>query len=130
GEEPMTSFSFSEDYDNYGNPLKQISIVLPKGKDPLSVSGTGEAYFATLGVSELVHKDESEHYLIGRPVRSSAYEIVNNGTGTVYELKEKILKISEGTTFPLEGTYPSLSFKLLTLNYLYYDGFAYIGLPF
>ena len=33
GDDPMTQFTFTGDYDDYGQPRSQISIAVPRGPD-------------------------------------------------------------------------------------------------
>ncbi|MGN6645031.1 MAG: SpvB/TcaC N-terminal domain-containing protein, partial [Cytophaga sp.] len=123
GEEPLTTFSFSENYDAYGTALVQIGIAVPRGKNPLLKNQPpGSPYLATCGTSTVVHKDDSTHYLIGRAVSASSYEALNNGDTSVFELKDFILSELNSET--------ALSLKLLAFGLTYYDGTAFTGLPY
>ena len=41
GNDPMTQFAFTDDYDAYGQPRSQISIAVPRGRDYRVSSGSG-----------------------------------------------------------------------------------------
>ncbi len=117
GIEPMTSFSFTENYDIYGTPQTQISVAVPRGKnavanDPLPAV----PYLATMSQSVFASRDEVENgfYLIGRPVSSKSYEVENDGSLDVFTLKAHILA---GST----------SNDLLSHSLTYYDGTAFTG---
>ena len=122
GEEPLTTFSFSENYDAYGIPLTQIGIAVPRGKNPLTGSGGSGSYLATCGQSTVVHKADSTHYLIGRSISASSYEINNSGSISVFTLKNTVLDtLNSGSTSGLTR---------LTFGLTYYDGTAFTGLGY
>ena len=51
GNDPMTQFTFTDDYDLYGQPRSQISIAVPRGRD-FRVAAPGEPYLATQVVTQ------------------------------------------------------------------------------
>ena len=120
GEEPMTQFSFTEDYDEYGQPRKQLAIACDRGWRNWDDARTD--YLATYGESTLINRDEPQvAYLLGRVAKTSSYELKLGDTPmTVAQLKEAALKEGE------EGLPRSLIAQSLT----YYDGPAFEGLPF
>jgi RHS repeat-associated protein len=123
GEEPLTTFSFSENYDAYGTSLVQIGIAVPRGKNPLlRTQPSGTPYLATCAKSTVVHKADSTHYLIGRGISASSYEILNSGNTSVFELKERVLNDLNTDSFT--------NLKLLAFSLTYYDGAAFTGLPY
>lgn len=109
GDNPMTQFTFTEDYDNYGQPRSQISIAVPRHP--------GEPYLATQIVTTYANRNDEQHYLIGRVVRTTSYEVLNDGALSVLQLWQNILNGSAAKR--LFGQ---------TLNF--YDGLAFQGLPF
>ena len=122
GNDPMTSFSFSEHYNEYGSPLTSISIAVPRGKDPLTGKGSAEAYLATASTSEVVHKKDGTHYLINRPVSAKAYEVENAGNLSVFALKNQVLSNIDSGSFSM--------LNRLSHSLTYYDGAAHVGLPY
>jgi hypothetical protein len=65
GTEPMTQFTFTDDYDEYGQPRSQISIAVPRGRN-FQVAEPGEPYLATHVVTTYANRDDDQHYFIGR----------------------------------------------------------------
>lgn len=108
GAEPMTQFGFMEDYDPYGQVRSQISIALPRRQ--------GEPLLVTQGVMDYAQKDTPEVYIVDRIARTTGYEIINDGSMSVAELKQAI---ADGT---VERDLQSQSLS-------YYDGEAFTGLP-
>jgi RHS repeat-associated protein len=103
--------------------LIQIGIAVPRGKNPLlRTQPSGTPYLATCAKSTVVYKADSTHYLIGRGISASSYEILNSGNTSVFELKERALnELTSG---------PDLGLKLLAFGLTYYDGAAFTGLPY
>ena len=79
GDEPMTQFSFTEDYDRYGQPRSQISIAVPRHQR--------EPYFATQSVSEYIYQDTETSYIVDHVAKATAYEVINDGSLAVAEFK-------------------------------------------
>lgn len=122
GTEPKSSFSFTADYDVYGQAQKQISMAVPRGKNPL----TGQAiitapathsggYLCTYSTSHFIHKDDSTAFICDRVSEQKSFEISNDGNGSVFALRDSIL--GDSATKTCIG-------HVLT----YYDGNAYTGL--
>ena len=112
GNDPMTSFAFTADYDAYGQPLKQVAIAVPRYRNFMLADGTPpKGYSATLGETVLINKDTNTHYLIGRAEQSKSYEVVNDGEDDLFTLRDKILEEDAGLTF-----------NLLAHSLNYYDG--------
>jgi RHS repeat-associated protein len=122
GEEPLTSFAFTENYDAYGIPLVQIGFAVPRGKNPLTGAGSGN-YLATCSTSVVIHKNTSTHYLIGRVASQKAYEVLNGGTTSVFALRDVVLQ-------ELQSPDTSAVLQLLAFSLSYYDGDAFSGLPY
>ncbi|MGH7491838.1 MAG: SpvB/TcaC N-terminal domain-containing protein [bacterium] len=117
GDDPMTQFAFTDDYDDYGQPRSQISIAVPRGRDFQVAANAGEPYLATQVVTTYANRDDDQHYFIGRVTRTTSVEILNDGTPGVFQLRQQIL----------DGLAPERPLAQ-TLNF--YDGSAFQGLPF
>jgi len=124
GTEPKTSFSFTADYDAYGQAQKQISIAVARGKDPLTgnnLSSTESGkhheggYLCTYAESSFIHKDESNTYICDRLSEQKGFEVINDGNLSVFALRDSILNDTA-----------TLSVIAHALNY--YDGNAFSGL--
>lgn len=120
GDDPMTGFGFTEDYDAFGQPLKQISIAVPRGMNPPYDGGmSSEKYLATYGETEFIYKgsvDEDDGlYMVNRTKFSKGYDCTNDASLSVFELKDKIL--TETSSYAVLNSH--------SLNY--YDGLPFIG---
>ena len=132
GNDPMTKFSFSGQIDAYGQPLSQISIAVPRGKDPRTggelsghsgVYDLNKGYDATVQFTEFIYVDEDPfsstgQYMVDRAKMGKGYEALNTTGMNVFELRDLLLSGD-----------PAL-LKLLGLSYSYYDGDAFVGLPY
>jgi len=116
GNEPMTQFSFTDDYDAYGQSHMQASIAVPRGRDFRVAAETAEPYLATLATTIFAQRDDENRYIVNRSARAEGYEIINDGSLTVFELWQ---------TIQVNGA--TLNLLSQTLNY--YDGESFTGLP-
>ncbi|MGL5942559.1 MAG: SpvB/TcaC N-terminal domain-containing protein [Waterburya sp.] len=117
GEEPMTQFGFMGDYDRYGMLLAQMSIAVPRGRDFRVNAPSLEPYLATYAETIYAVRDDEQKYIVDRVARSTASEILNDGSTSVFELWEML---KAGTA----------SQKVIAQTLSYYDGNAFEGLPF
>ena len=109
GKEPMRTFSFSEDYDKYGQSRMQISAAMPRKQ--------GMPILATCSESEFIYSDKSDQYICDRTKKMTSYEVLNYGGLSAFDLRLGVLD-------------ESLQKKVLSLGINYYDGDAYTGLPY
>src|SRR5215218_8254733 len=88
GNDPMTQFGFTEDYDEYGQPRKQTQIACPRGwRNPQDTPG--KAYLATRTRTVYARPvDPQQTYIMDRAARTTTYEITNDGTQSVFDLKD------------------------------------------
>ncbi len=116
GNDPMHQFTFTKDYDAYGNPTGQLSAGLPRGATPLG-GGNGD-YLGTYGVSEFIYRDISGgQYMVDRVKKSTSYDATKPATNlNVFGYKDLIFN---------SGTLPVIG---CSLNF--YDGEAFEGLPY
>ena len=114
GEEPMTQFSFTTDYDEYGQPRKQIAIACARGWQ--NWDDARRNYLATYGESTFAQRDDELVYIVERTAKASSYELKLTEPMSVAQLKEAAL----------EGT---VSRELVAQSLNYYDGKAFEGLP-
>lgn len=91
GVDPMSHFTFSDDFDIYGQSQRQIVIAVPRGRDYRLNAPPGEPYLATLDRTTYAHRDDSTHYITGRVARASSFEILNDGSSTVFELRDAVI---------------------------------------
>lgn len=117
GDDPMTQFSFSENYDDYGMARRQIAIAVPRGRDFLQPAIDAEPYLATVSTVDYIHRDEADLYMVDRVARSNSYEVINDGTSNLWELQAEI-------------AFGTAQLSLLGQSLTFYDGPAYEGLPY
>jgi RHS repeat-associated protein len=117
GDEPMTQFAFTDEYDAYGNPGSLVSLAVPRGRDFRLAAATSEPYLGVQTLTKYAQRDDVEHYLAGRVAGGTAYEIINNGRQPIDELYRAIRS-------------GSVERKLVSQSFSYYDGPAFVGMPF
>jgi hypothetical protein len=117
GHDPMTQFTFTDDYDPYGQPRSQISIAVPRGRDfRVAATTPSEPYLATQSVTGYAQRDDAQVLIVDRVSRTTSYEIVNDGRSALLALKTAI---ENGTALR----------NLISQTINFYDGEAFKGLP-
>jgi hypothetical protein len=116
GTDPMTKFSFTGGIDAYGQPLSQISIAVPRGKDPRTggelqghtgVYDPARGYDATIQYTKYIYVDPRidpisavegaiaptfpGQYVVDRAKQARSYEARNNGSMSVFALRDIML---------------------------------------
>ena len=115
GDDPMTQFTFTDDYDQYGQARLQTGIACPRGwKSPNDQPA--EKYLATRTITEFAQPGDAKIYIHDRVAKTTSFEIDNAGGQTVLDIASTP---DNSTTLKIIGQ---------TLNY--YDGGAFVGLPF
>jgi RHS repeat-associated protein len=117
GDEPMTQFAFTDDYDAFGQPLRKVSLAVPRHRDYRVPAPAGEPYLGTLAETKYAQRDDPDRYMVTRVCGSATFEIQNDGSQSVFELYQQI---QAGTARR----------ELFALSFSYYDGEAFVGLPF
>src|SRR5581483_4419422 len=117
GDDPMTQFAFTDAYDAYGQPRRQVSLAVPRQRDYRAPAPAGAPYLATLAETQYAQRDDAARYMVNRVSGSTSFEILNDGSQSVYQLYRQIQA----------GTAPR---KLFGQSFNYYDGEAFAGLPF
>ncbi len=117
GCDPMTQFTFSGNYDAYGQPLQQCSVAVPRGRDFRVSAPPNEPYLATVSFTTYAARDDAQRYCVNRVARSTSFEILNDGSPSVFAL----------ASAALAGISPT---RIIGQTYTYYDGSAFQGLPF
>lgn len=117
GDDPMTGFTFQEGYDTYGQLLGQISVAIPRQRNPEQPAVPGDPYLVTYGTTDYIHHDTADTYMVNRVARTISYEIINDGSQPLTDL---LAAIRAG----------SAERSVIGQSLTYYDGEAFEGLPF
>jgi RHS repeat-associated protein len=116
GNDPMTRFGFTEDYDEYGQPRKQTQIACPRGWHNPDAP-PAKAYLATRTKTVYARPvDAQRAHIVDRVAKTTTYEIKNDGTQRIFELRD----VPEDSD----------SLKVIGQTLNSYDGDAFQGLPF
>ena len=115
GNDPMTQFSFIEDYDEFGLSRKQTQIACPRGwRRPEDIPG--EAYLVTRTNTVYAHRNTTDVYIVDRIARNTTFEILNDGSQSVFALRD----------IPDESSLLHIIGQIIN----FYDGNEFVGLPF
>ena len=115
GTDPMTQYGFTAAYDEFGLPTQQLAVAVPRGRDArVANTAAAQPYLATYTTTEYARRRGL--YLADRVARTTAYEIVNDGRPSVFELRNAVLA---GTAVR----------RVIGQSRTFYDGPRYIGLP-
>jgi RHS repeat-associated protein len=87
GDDPMTHFAFTGDYDDYGQPQRHTQIACPRGWRDLD-DRPGQAYLATYSRTVFATPIDLEVYIRDRVATTTTYDITNTDGQTVLELSE------------------------------------------
>jgi RHS repeat-associated protein len=117
GAEPMTQFAFTDEYDAYGQSCRQVSLAIPRHRDYRASAPAGDPYLGTLAETQFAQRDDAQQYMVDRVAASTSFEILNDGSQTVYDLYRGIQA----------GMAPR---NLIGQTINYYDGDGFVGLPF
>ncbi len=115
GDDPQARFSFSDDYDDFGQPRRVTQIACPRGWRALA-DAPGQPFLATRSRTVYAQPVDPAVSIFDRVAQVTSYEIANDGSQAVLELRD------------LPDDSPALRIIGQTLNY--YDGPAFEGLPF
>jgi RHS repeat-associated protein len=115
GSEPMTKFSFTGEYDQYGLPAAQVMLAVPRRRDFRLAAATAEPYLGTRTTTTYAQRDDTDHYMVDRVASTTSFEIINNGSQPLFDL---VQDVSTGAA----------TLDLFAQTFNYYDGDAFVGL--
>ena len=113
----MTQFAFTDDYDAYGQSRRQVSLAVPRRRDYRVPAPAGKPYLGTLAETHYAQRDDAERYMVDRVCGRTSFELLNDGSQSVYDLYHQV---QAGTAMR----------ELFGQTFNYYDGEAFVGLPF
>jgi RHS repeat-associated protein len=124
GDEPKTTFSYTSDYDDYGQPRRTMAVACPRGWRKLS-DALPETYITTIGSTQYAVPLDANVYIRDRIAKTTGHEIVNP-PGAARTL-EDIKRLAE-TEASRRLIAQSLSFY--DIDPAVPDYGAFVGLPF
>ena len=113
----MTRFTFTGDYDAYGQPRRQATLAVPRHRDYRAPAPAGAPYLGTIVETRFAERDDAQRYIVNRVSESASFEIVNDGSLAIHGLYRAIQSDRAAR-------------KLFDQSFNYYDGEAFVGLPF
>ena len=121
-----------------GRSRSQTSIAVPRRQDyrhagVLSSSDSGgaviEPYVVTHAITTYAKRDDADKYIVDRVARITSYEIKNDGTTNVFDLRDAIENFT-GPSSRIKTTNIVLDCPVIGETLNFYDGPAFQGLPF
>ncbi len=110
GDDPLTQFVFTDDYDGYGQPRTQVQIACPRGWRTLE-DKPAAPYLATRGETVYAQRDDAEVYIVDRVTMARTYELAGSGGLALLDVRR------------IPGS-------LIGETLSYYDGASFAGLPY
>lgn len=135
GSDPMHHFSFTKEYDVYGQAQGQLSIGVPRGVTPpgavayaQQLSGAPADYLSTFAWADYIHKDTAGgQYMVNRTKRSLSWDLTQSSVNTtVFALRDEIFAQVDTHRANLQG----ITWPVIACSLSYYDGTAFTGLPY
>ena len=117
GDQPMTQFVFTDDYDKYGQSCRQVSVAVARFRDYRVAAPAGAPYLATMVETQYAQRDDAERYIVDRV---SEHELRDRERRQLKRPTNSTARSQAGTVLR----------KLFGQTFNYYDGEAFIGLPF
>ena len=113
GDDPMTQLSFTSDHDDFGQPLRQLSVACPRGWRTLA-DRPSSPFLATLTTTTFAKPAADGSYIHDRVARSRNYEV----TETTGESIKVLMSVAEGDAHPK---------RLIAEAITYFDGDPFVG---
>lgn len=116
GEDPMHRFAFTADHDAYGQARAAVEVAVPRGRGFETPPSPEEPMLVSATFTDFAQSDSEELYKVDSTCRATSYEIVDDGSHGVFELRDGALDAS-------------LPREVLSQAVSYFDGDAFVGLP-
>ncbi len=121
GDDPLTQIGYTDDYDDYGQPRRQIQIACPRGwRDFQNDELPATEYLTTYAETRFAQRDD-EQYMVDRAATANSFQIFPPS-----DLMVPNVTVSQLRNQAFDGTAPR---ELIGQGFNYYDGEAFIGLP-
>ncbi|PLS79655.1 MAG: hypothetical protein CYG59_12095, partial [Chloroflexi bacterium] len=115
GDDPMTQFTFTDHYDDYGQPERQTQIACPRGWRTLADT-PAKPYLATRTRMIYAEPKNRQKYIRDRVAKTTTYELTDTQDQTVLDLRDR--PDSTGSR------------NVISQTVNFYDGGAFVGQPF
>ena len=115
GNDPIHKITFYEKYSKYGIPQLIVSSSVPRGRNFTINSEKSEPYLIKATSSVFGENIENNQYIVDKLCMQTSYEILNNG-------KQKLIDIINNLNLK--------SHTVISQKINYFDGEAFLGLPF
>ena len=117
GDDPLTSASFTDDHDSFGQPQRQLAVAVPRGRNPREADFSADPYLATRTLTGYISpRDDVQRYLADRVAWVRSDEVVNDGSASLLEFVSTIQSEQPPST------------RIIGLARSYYDGHEFVGL--
>ena len=116
GDDPMTDVTVIGRLDAYGLPRARVRVGVPRGRDARVAGPAGEPYLTLLTETDHARRDDASRYIVDRVAGEAVSEVANDGSGS---LRQVIASALDGTA----------ARRVLSHSVTFYDGPAYVGLP-
>jgi RHS repeat-associated protein len=127
GDEPMTQFAFTANYDAFGQPRSQVAIAVPRGRDfrtALPAATADQMFLITQSKTDRAHPIDASRYIVDRVAQATNYEIRQQsptpGSTASLDLYSLLPLILSG----------QIAGKVLDHTIHFYDGDAFTGLSY
>ncbi|MGR9046872.1 MAG: SpvB/TcaC N-terminal domain-containing protein, partial [Gammaproteobacteria bacterium] len=130
GDDPLTQIGYTDDYDGYGQPRRQLQIACPRGwRNFETDTFPATDYLTTYSETTFAQRDDflpsstnSERlYIVDRGASANSFQIFPPGA-----LAAPALTVTELKDRTFDG---SARRDLIGQSFNYYDGEAFVGLP-
>lgn len=126
GYDPMTQLSFTTDYDEYGQPRKQLSVALSRGmvftrntdgtitapsSSTIPVEDGGGPMLSTASITSFAQKSNEETYIVDRSYKTISYEVIQQNSEDVFRLRDRVFAAALPTEVG-HTIYPILGFSI------------------
>ncbi len=121
GDDPLTQIAYTDDYDDYGQPRRQLQVACPRGwRSFANDARPGTDYLATYTETRFAQRDD-EVYMVDRPAGATSFQI--------YPVQDQAPSAVTVTQLRDQAFNDSAPRELIGQSISYYDGEAFVGLP-
>ncbi|WP_088278264.1 SpvB/TcaC N-terminal domain-containing protein [Ideonella sp. A 288] len=116
GDDPMSHYTFTSDFDAYGQPQRQLVVACPRGWRHWS-DAAGADFLCTLTLTRYAAPPTAGPYIADRVIRTRSYEVTQTNGRRIADL----IGVNEGDATPK---------RLFAEGLTFYDGAPFEGLAY